>query len=89
MEKLKNSGYEKQINDLWEISMLKSQKPFINDIKRQINTLLAAVQVKQLNQDINEYKLKLNKDTSTDEDYQRYLALTAERNQLLAEYNLD
>lgn len=89
LEKLKNSGYEKQINDLWEISMLKSQKPFINDIKRQINTLLAAVQVKQLNQDINEYKLKLNKDTSTDEDYQRYLALTAERNQLLAEYNLD
>ena len=89
MEKLKSNGYDKQLSGLWEIGMLKSQKPFVNDIKRQINTLLAAVQVKQLNQDINEYKLKLDKDTASDEDYQRYLALTAERNQLLAEYNLD
>ena len=89
MEKLKSNGYDKQLSGLWEIGMLKSQKPFVNDIKRQINTLLAAVQVKQLNQDINEYKLKLDKDTACDEDYQRYLALTAERNQLLAEYNLD
>ena len=89
LEKLKNNGYDKQLSGLWEIGMLKSQKPFINDIKRQINTLLAAVQVKQLNQDINEYRLKLDKNTASDEDYQRYLALTAERNQLLAEYNLD
>lgn len=89
MEKLKSNGYDKQLSGLWEIGMLKSQKPFVNDIKRQINTLLAAVQVKQLNQDINEYKLKLDKDTASDEDYQRYLTLTAERNQLLAEYNLD
>lgn len=69
--------------------MLKSQKPFINDIKRQISTLLAAIEIKQLNQDINEYKLKLDKSTASDEDYQRYLALTAERNQLLSEYNSD
>ena len=65
MEKLKSNGYDKQLSGLWEIGMLKSQKPFVNDIKRQINTLLAAVQVKQLNQDINEYKLKLDKGSNS------------------------
>ena len=89
LEKLTTGTYEKQVQSLWEIGMLKSQKPFINDIKRQISTLLAAIEIKQLNQDINEYKLKLDKSTASDEDYQRYLALTAERNQLLSEYNSD
>lgn len=89
LERLKANNYEKQVHNLWEIGMLKSQKPFIIDIKRQIGTLLAAVQIRQLNQDINEYKLKLDKTTASDEDYQHYLALTAERNQLLIEYNLD
>lgn len=84
---LNNNGFSRQLESLWEIGMLKSQKPFINDIKRQIDCLMGAVQIKQLDKDIREYKLKLDQSTATDEDYQRYLALTAERNLLLCEHN--
>ena len=48
---------------------------------------MIAVQIKELNKDINEYRLKLEKDTATDEDYQHYLSLIAERNILITENN--
>ena len=84
---LKSQGYEQDLNALWEVSMLKSQNPNINDIKKQIDCLMIAVQIKELNKDINEYKLKLEKSTETDEDYQHYLSLKAERDLLIKENN--
>ena len=84
---LKNSGFENDFNSLWEVGMLKSQNPRINEIKRQIDCLMIAVQIKELNKDINEYKLKLEKSTATDEDYQHYLSLKSERDMLIQENN--
>ena len=84
---LKASGFEQEIKSLCEIGMLKSQNPRINELKRQIDSLIIAVQIKELNKDINEYKLKLEKDTATDEDYQHYLSLKSERDMLIQENN--
>ncbi len=84
---LKTSDYEKDVSSLWEIGMLKSQNPNINNIKRQIKCLLIAVQIKELDKDINEYKIKLEKTTATDEDYQHYLSLKTERDILIKESN--
>ena len=87
MDMLKKSGFENDLSSLWEVGMLKSQNPRINDIKRQIDCLMIAVQIKELNKDINEYKLKLEKSTATDEDYQHYLSLKSERDMLIQENN--
>ena len=67
--------------------MLKSQNQQINQIKEQIDSLMRAVQIKQLDKDIFEYKLKLEKSTATDEDYQFYINLKNERDLLIKESN--
>ncbi|MBQ7303802.1 MAG: DNA primase [Alphaproteobacteria bacterium] len=84
---LKAKNFENELNLLWEVGMLKSQSPTINNIKHQIDSLMIAVQIKELNKDINEYKLKLEKNTATDEDYQYYLSLKSERDLLIKESN--
>ncbi len=86
-DSLKENGYEADLNSLWEIGMLKSQNPYVNNIKKEIDQLMIAVQIKELNKDINEYKLKLEKSSVTDEDYQHYLSLKSERDTLIKETN--
>ncbi|MBE6451145.1 MAG: DNA primase, partial [Alphaproteobacteria bacterium] len=81
------TNFEKDFGSLWEVGMLKSQNPRINEIKRQIDCLMIAVQIKELNKDINEYRIKLEKDSATDEDYQHYLSLISERDILIKESN--
>lgn len=87
ISELKIKGFEKDLASLWEINMLKSQNTQINQIKDQIDALMRAVQIKQLDKDIVEYKLKLEKSTATDEDYQHYLNLKTERDILIQESN--
>ncbi len=88
MEKtLRDRGYGKEIDALWEIGMLKTQKSLSGHIRQQIDSLMKAVQIKQLEQDIREYKLKLEKDGANDQDYQQYLNLKAEHDLLLSEQN--
>lgn len=87
LSELKSKGFEKDLASLWEINMLKSQNTQINQIKDQIDALMRAVQIKQLDKDIFEYKLKLEKSTATDEDYQHYLNLKTERDLLIQESN--
>lgn len=89
VELLKNKGLSGQLNSLWEVGMISSQKATIYDIKKQINLLIAGVQIKQLEKEIRECKLKLDKPTATDDDYQHYLSLKAECDALLAECNIN
>ena len=89
LEQLKLVGFDDKLSSLWEIGMLKSQNPRINDIKRQIDCLMIAVQIKELNKDINEYKIKLENNMADDEDYQHYLNLKAERDMLIQESDKD
>ena len=89
LEQLKLVGFDDKLSSLWEIGMLKSQNPRINDIKRQIDCLMIAVQIKELNKDINEYKIKLENNMADDEEYQHYLNLKAERDMLIQESDKD
>lgn len=86
---LKNKGLSNQLNSLWEVDMITSQKATVYDIKKQINLLIAAVQIKQLEKEIRECKLKLDKPAATDEDYQHYMSLKSERDALLLECNIN
>ena len=85
---LQNKGFSQKINELWELGMIRAQKPFASSLRQQINSLITAVQIKQLEAEIRECKLKLNSENVSDEDYQLYLSLKAERDLLLAENSL-
>lgn len=80
-----SEGFEESLQKLWEIKMLQNQRPDIRDLRKQINALMAAVQIKQLDRDIHELKLKLGQNTTTSEDYAQYLQLKAERDNLIEE----
>ena len=85
LQKLFDAGFEKEIKDLWEIGMIKSQKTDIFHIKKQITLLLTGVQIKQLKYDLNEAKIKITKSDASKEDYDQYLMLQNELNTLIAE----
>lgn len=80
---MQQAGFEKQINELWEINMLKSQKADMVQIRKQIQTLLTGIQIKQLKYDLNEAKLKITKPDATAGDYEEYLSLQNELNTLI------
>ena len=65
--------------------MIKFQKADIAKIRRQIQTLLAGIQIKQLKYDLNEAKLKIAKQDASEADYEEYLSLQAELNALIAQ----
>ena len=85
LQKLFDAGFEKEIKDLWEIGMIKSQKTDIKKKKKQITLLLTGVQIKQLKYDLNEAKIKITKSDASKEDYDQYLMLQNELNTLIAE----
>lgn len=85
-KELNEKGFGTALNQLWEVGMLKAQKPFAADIRRQIDSLMAAVQIKQLEQEMREAKLKLDKADASDDDYQKYLFLKKEYDELLQEH---
>ena len=82
---LQNEGFEKELRDLWEIGMIKSQKANISKIRKQIQTLIAGIQIKQLKYDLNEAKLKIAKQNASEADYEEYLSLQNELNTLIAQ----
>ena len=80
---LQQAGFEKALQDLWEIGMIKSQKTDSYKIRKQIQTLLAGIQIKQLKYDLNEAKLKIAKPDASQGDYEEYLSLQNELNTLI------
>ncbi|MBR2299920.1 MAG: DNA primase [Alphaproteobacteria bacterium] len=87
IDNLISAGFETDLQGLWEMSMIKSQKTDIFHLKKQILSLLTGIQIKQLKYDLNEAKLKLSKDGSTETDYEQYLQLQNELNTLMSETN--
>ena len=80
-EKIKAKN-AKALSMLWEVNMLKEQKPFINDLRRKIDRLLVVNRVKALDAEIKELGDKLKKQWS-DDDYLRLDGLKKERDGIL------
>ena len=84
-EKYPNCG----IKNFWHLEMLKKRTPFINDLKKQVEKLLAENKLRTLNEEIKNISQNLYNNFS-EEDYIRQKVLTQERNEILAKYsNLD
>lgn len=81
MAQLTQEGFGKDIQSLWEIQMLQKQKPDIYNLRRQIQNLMAAVQIKQLDRDLHELRLKLDEG----DNLAVYKQLKEERDKLILE----
>lgn len=80
-EKIKEKN-AKSLSALWEVNMLREQKPFINDLRKKIDRLLVVNRVKVLEVEIKELGDKLKKQWS-DDDYLRLDGLKKERDGIL------
>ncbi len=80
-------GFEKDLNELWELQMIRSQQTDEFQIKKQINELLTGVQINELKRDIREAALKIEKPNASASDLEQYLTLIEELNALIAEMN--
>ena len=77
------------IKDLWQLEMLKKRNPFINELKKLIEKLLAENKLRTLDEEIKNLSLSLCQNFS-EEDYIRQNALKQERNEIVSKYsNLD
>ena len=78
-------NYKKEIENLWELGMYQMQKPTIPDLKKEIDSCLTEIQLKQLDKEINEcFKLMKSDSSGTEETYKKYQQLISERNNILA-----
>lgn len=83
LEKLK-LNFSEVVAGLWEINMYKVQKTPIGDLKKEIDTGLAEIQLKQLDTDIKEcLTLMKSEPSNSDEINNRYKKLQEERNNLI------
>ncbi len=74
---------KKLYDELWEVNMLKNQKPFINDLRKKIGRLLLSNKVKSIENELKELGDRLKKAWS-DDDYIRYNALKKDRDEILS-----
>lgn len=77
-------GFKAEIEALWEVKMLKSQKADVLKLRDEINTKILEVQLQQLDKEIREC-LRIM-ETSTDfseEEYKRYESLKKEKEVLI------
>ena len=80
-------GYEKELQNLWELQMLRQQKPYINKLRQEIDTKIAEVQLNQLDAEIKECLRMMQTSESFSEDvYHRYETLKNEKKLLLDTY---
>ena len=78
-------NYATEVENLWELEMYKSQNTSVMDLKKEIDSGLREIQLKQLDEEINKcISLMKNNPQNTNELYKQYQQLIKERNTLLA-----
>ncbi len=81
---LGEKGFAKDLTALWELEMLKQQNPYLPKIRREIDTKITEVQLKQLEAEIRECMRVIEVSESFPEDvYKRYESLKKEKDALL------
>ena len=83
VSELMAQDFEKDLQNLWEIEMLKSQKLEYFQAKKQVLSSVKAVRMNQLKAEINECKAKLIKPDAPQTDYEQYFSLKAELAELM------
>lgn len=90
LECLKNSGQGSEVGSLWEFKMLRMQKPPVLKLREEINTKIAEVQLKMLDNEMKECLKEIeNAPSFPDEVFKRYESLKKEKEAILQETNPD
>ena len=86
---LASAGLDKIASSLWELKMLKQQKPFINKLREEINNKILEMQLGQIEKDIKEcLRIMENSESFPDDVYERCEMLKKYREMLLRERNM-
>lgn len=86
---LASAGLDKIASSLWELKMLKQQKPFINKLREEINNKILEMQLGQIEKDIKEcLRIMENSESFPDDVYERCEMLKKDREMLLRERNV-
>ena len=90
LECLKNGGQGSEVGSLWEFKMLRMQKPPVLKLREEINTKIAEVQLKMLDNEMKECLKEIeNAPSFPDEVFKRYESLKKEKEAILQETNPD
>lgn len=89
-QNLNELGYERELANLWELAMLRQQKPYIGKLRAEINTKIAEVQLNQLENEIKEcLRIMQISESFPEEVYNRYETLKKEKISLLNNYTIN
>ena len=78
-------NYSRELEDLWELGMYKMQNTTIFDLRKEIDSGLNEIQLKQLDKEIKECTTLMKNGTSdSNEIFLKYQNLISERNKILA-----
>ena len=87
---LKEEGFARYIDGLWEVRMIRRQNPDLRKLRREIDTKILEMQLRQLENEIKECVRVLETSESfSQETYERCQMLKKEREALLAEQGTD
>ncbi len=87
---LKEEGFSRYIDALWQVQMIRQQNPDLRKLRRDIDNTILEMQLKQLDNDICDCRRQIETAESFPEEvYQRYQMLKKERALLLAEKNIE
>ncbi|MDR1694245.1 MAG: DNA primase [Lactobacillaceae bacterium] len=86
LARLKAGGFEKELNSLLEIQMLKQQNPYIVKLRKDIDSTILEAQVKHIDAEMRECQRIIDKSEDFPDDvYEKYTSLKKERELLLME----
>ena len=87
-QELSAIGFDDDLNNLWELQMLRQQKPDVIQLRKEINNKIAEVQLNQLENEIKEcLRVMQISESFSEEVYKRYETLKNEKNLLLNMYS--
>ncbi len=88
-QKLEQAGYEREIHNLWELEMLRQQKPRPDKLREEIDAKIAEIQLNQLDMEIKEcLRIMQTSESFSEEVYKRYETLKNEKNLLLNNHTI-
>ncbi len=90
LECLQSGGQGSEVGSLWEFKMLRMQKTPVLKLREEINTKIAEVQLKMLDNEMKECLKEIdNAPSFPDEVFKRYESLKKEKETILQETNPD
>ncbi|MBP3545954.1 MAG: DNA primase [Alphaproteobacteria bacterium] len=88
-QKLVDENMDKFASSLWEVKMIKQQKPFISKLREEISNKIIEIQLGQIEKDIKEcLRIMENSESFPEDVFERYEMLKKDRISLLSEKNV-